>query len=37
MNFIISIDGEQHPIQLNNPLVLKLGNRSRKIVLKSPQ
>jgi len=34
VNFIISIDGEQHPIQVNNPLVLKLGNRNRKIVLK---
>jgi len=34
MNFIISIDGEQHPIQVNNPIVLKLGNRNRKIVLK---
>jgi len=34
VNFIISIDGEQHPIQVNNPIVLKLGNRSRKIVLK---
>jgi len=34
VNFIISIDGEQHPIQVNNPIVLKLGNRNRKIVLK---
>lgn len=34
VNFIISIDGEQHPIQVNNPIVLKLGNRSRKIVLR---
>jgi len=33
-NFIISIDGEQHPIQVNNPIVLKLGNRNRKIVLR---
>ena len=32
-NFIISIDGEQHPIQINNPIVLKLGTRNRKIVL----
>jgi hypothetical protein len=37
VNFIISIDGEEHPIQVNNPLVLKLGNRNRKIVLKSAQ
>jgi hypothetical protein len=35
VNFIISIDGEEHPIQVNNPVVLKLGNRNRKIVLKS--
>ncbi len=34
VNFIISIDGEQHPIQVGNPIVLKLGNRSRKIVLR---
>ena len=34
VNFIISIDGEQHPIQVNNPIVLKLGNRNRKIVIK---
>jgi hypothetical protein len=34
MNFIISIDGEEHPIQVNNPMVLKLGNRQRKIVLR---
>ena len=34
VNFIISIDGEQHPIQVNNPIVLRLGNRNRKIVLK---
>ena len=35
VNFIISIDGEQHPIQLGNPIVLKLGTRNRKIVLRS--
>jgi hypothetical protein len=34
-NFIISIDGEQHPIQINNPIVLKLGTRKRKIVLRN--
>lgn len=33
-NFVISIDGEEHPIQLNNPIVLQLGNRERRIVLK---
>lgn len=35
MKFVISIDGEEHPIQVNNPIVLKLGTRNRKIVLKS--
>src|SRR5262252_1361523 len=28
VNFIISVDGEEHPIQLNNPITLKLGNRN---------
>ena len=37
MNFVISIDGEEHPIQVNNPIVLKLGNRNRTIVLKAAQ
>ena len=32
-NFIISIDGQQYPIQVNNPMVLRLGNRNRRIVL----
>ena len=35
VNFVISIDGEEHPIQVNNPIVLKLGTRNRTIVLKS--
>ena len=35
MNFIINIDGEEHPIQLNNPLTLQMGNRERKIVLRA--
>ncbi len=34
-NFVISIDGEEHPIQLNHPVVLQMGNRERRIVLKS--
>jgi hypothetical protein len=34
-NFVISIDGEEHPIQLNNPIVLQMGNRGRRIVLRS--
>jgi hypothetical protein len=33
-NFVISIDGEEHPIQVNNPIVLQMGNRERRIVLK---
>ncbi len=33
VNFIISIDGERHPIQVNNPIVLKLGTKKRKIIL----
>ena len=33
-NFVISIDGEEHPIQLNNPIVLRMGTRERRIVLK---
>jgi hypothetical protein len=37
INFIISIDGEEHPIQVNNPITLKLGNRNRKVVLKPIQ
>ncbi len=35
INFVISIDGEEHPIQVNNPIVLKMGGRDRKIVLRS--
>ena len=35
INFIITIDGEEHPIQVNNPIVLRLGNRERRIVLRS--
>jgi hypothetical protein len=34
-NFMISIDGEEYPIQLNNPIVLQMGNRERRIVLRS--
>ncbi len=34
-NFIISIDGQEHPIQLNNLIVLQMGNRERRIVLRS--
>jgi len=34
-NFIISINGEEHPIQLNNPITLQMGNREQRIVLRS--
>lgn len=34
VNFIITVDGAQYPIQVNNPIVLRLGNRNRKIVLR---
>lgn len=37
VNFIISVDGEEHPIQVNNPITLRLGNRNRKVVLKPIQ
>ena len=37
VNFILSIDGEAHPIQLNNPIVVKLGNRPRKIIVRPAQ
>lgn len=33
-NYVIVIDGEEHPIQVNNPIVLKVGTRSHTIVLK---
>jgi hypothetical protein len=36
MNFILNVDGQDYPIQVNNPMVLKLGNRNRKIVLRVP-
>ena len=34
-NFVININGEEHPIQLNNPIVLQMGNREQRIVLRS--
>lgn len=37
MNFVISIDGEEHPIQVNNPITLRMGNRNRRIVLRQVQ
>lgn len=32
---VISIDGEDHPVQLNNPIVVKMGNRRRTIVVRT--
>ena len=34
-NFVISINGEEHPIQLNNPITLQMANREQRIVLRS--
>jgi len=34
-NLVISIDGEEHPLQLGKPLVLNLGDRQRAIVVRS--
>lgn len=33
-NLIISIDGEDHPIQLDRPLVLRFGEQQRKVVVR---
>jgi hypothetical protein len=35
MNFVISIDGEEHPIQLDKPLAVILGERRRTIVVRA--
>jgi hypothetical protein len=35
LNFVISIDGETHPIQLDKPLTLTLGERRRTIVVRA--
>ena len=34
VNLVISIDGEEHPIQLGKPLVLNLGDRQRTLVVR---
>ena len=34
LNLVISVDGEEHPIQLQKPMVVKLGNAERTIVLR---
>lgn len=36
-NFVISIDGEEHPIQLGRPLAVVLGERRRTIVVRAAQ
>ena len=36
LNLVISVDGEEHPIQLDKPMVLKLGDALRTIVLREP-
>ena len=33
-NLLISIDGEEHPLQIDRPLVLTLGNAQRTIVVR---
>jgi hypothetical protein len=35
-NLIISVDGEQHPIQLDKPMVLNLGDKQRTIIVHAP-
>lgn len=34
-NLVISIDGEEHPIQLDKPMMVTLGERRRTIVVKT--
>jgi hypothetical protein len=34
LNLVISVDGEEHPIQLDKPMVLQLGDTQRTIVLR---
>ena len=34
LNLVISVDGEEHPIQLDKPMVVKLGDAQRTIVLR---
>lgn len=36
-NFVISIDGETHPIQLDKPLVVTLGEKRRTIIVRTAQ
>jgi hypothetical protein len=34
MNLLISVDGEEHPIQLDRPMVLSLGSAQRTIIVR---
>jgi len=34
LNLVISVDGEEHPIQLQKPMVVKLGDAQRTILLR---
>lgn len=34
LNLVISVDGEEHPIQLDKPMVVNLGNAQRTIVVR---
>jgi len=34
MNLVISVDGEEHPIQLDKPMMVKLGDVQRTIILR---
>lgn len=34
MNLLISVDGDEHPIQLDRPMVLNVGSRQRTIVVR---
>ncbi len=34
-NFVISIDGEEHPIQLDKPLTLTLGEKRRTVIVRT--
>jgi hypothetical protein len=35
-NLIISVDGEKHPIQLDKPMILNLGDKQRTIIVRAP-
>lgn len=34
LNLIISVDGEEHPLQLDKPMILNLGERLRTIIVR---